>query len=288
MGVVPHRLSGVFVALGLASVLAACSSTTTTATTTTTSITTATAPSNTTTSTLTTTTTRTLPPIPFSALPSPTGSRCPAGYDFVGVLGAASAMCVPYAYLPGGTSADPNDDTSCPPGSHVTMGPALCVSDQGANNPSRKIVAPIPPTCRTQQLRVLLQEGEVSGSGAYLVILSNVSSSSCSMDGYPKVVLRDASGKAISSYLPHVNVMAIPGPAQPSVVVLAARVGRAQFRFGGPDWIPMANNNTGGPCPSATEAVITPPGNSQVLVVRQHFALCSGGVEAVRRAASEP
>jgi hypothetical protein len=80
--------------------------------------------------------------ITFSALPTPTGpSTCPTGYLWYAPANPASALCVPYEYLPGGTATSPNDDTTCPTGAHLTMGPALCVSDSAA-----EIVAPVAPS----------------------------------------------------------------------------------------------------------------------------------------------
>ena len=81
-----------------------------------------------------------LVPIKFSSLPHPTGiSVCPHGYVWDAPANRASALCVPYAYLPGGTVARPNNDKACPAGAHLTMGPARCVSDN-----ARTIVAPVP------------------------------------------------------------------------------------------------------------------------------------------------
>jgi hypothetical protein len=52
---------------------------------------------------------------------------------------------VPYAYLVGGTASDPNNNTACPAGSFMTMGPVECDNETG-------IVTPVPPgpnTCST-------------------------------------------------------------------------------------------------------------------------------------------
>jgi hypothetical protein len=266
MGVVPQRLSGVLIAVALVS-LASCSSMASNATATTTSASTTTPPTSTTQPT--TAAIATPPPIAFSALPKP---PCPAGYDSDGVPGSASDLCVPYVYEPGGTAAHPNGKTACPPGSHLTIGPALCVSDTVPD-----IEAPVLSRCRTGQLRVSLEGPYVALAGLsafsaqnYLATFSNVSSVSCSLYGYPKVAVRNPSGRTVT-------MSTLVMPRAPSVVALAAKGGRAQFRFGGPDWLPTATAS----CPQLAEAVITPPGDSGALVVRQHFFLCSGGVEAV-------
>lgn len=123
-------------------VLPAGSTSTTTPTTTTTSTSTSTSTSTTTTST--TSPPQGYPPIAFSALPSPTGpSTCPAGYVWDAPANPAGALCVPYAYLPGGTLADPNGNTACPAGSAMSTGPALCTETTDGTS---YIVAPVAPS----------------------------------------------------------------------------------------------------------------------------------------------
>jgi hypothetical protein len=78
--------------------------------------------------------------LPWSALTFPAG-KCPAGY-YSGETGGV-ATCVPYGYLPGGTSARPNHNTSCPAGSGLKVAKligTLCTRDAEPYN----IVAPVP------------------------------------------------------------------------------------------------------------------------------------------------
>jgi hypothetical protein len=82
-----------------------------------------------------------LPPIPFAALPSPSGIHgCPVGFVWLSTANPASALCIPYAYVPGGTQVRPNGNTACPADSHMAMGPALCLTDD-----SHEIAAPVAP-----------------------------------------------------------------------------------------------------------------------------------------------
>ena len=77
--------------------------------------------------------------IAWSAIEFPTG-KCPARYYFGETNGIAT--CVPYDYLPGGTSADPNKNTACPAGSGLKVAKlvgTLCTQDAEPN----QIVAPI-------------------------------------------------------------------------------------------------------------------------------------------------
>jgi hypothetical protein len=80
--------------------------------------------------------------IPWSSIRFPTG-KCPADYYFGEANGRAT--CVPYGYLPGGTSTDPNSNTVCPAGSGLRVAKltgTLCTEDA---EPS-EIVAPVPAT----------------------------------------------------------------------------------------------------------------------------------------------
>ena len=77
--------------------------------------------------------------IPWASVKFPTG-MCPTDYYFGDTGGIAT--CVPYDYLPGGTSANPNDNTACPVGSSlspVKLTGTLCTE---VAEPS-EIVAPV-------------------------------------------------------------------------------------------------------------------------------------------------
>jgi hypothetical protein len=78
----------------------------------------------------------------WSAIEFPTG-KCPAGYDFGETNG--NATCVPYDYLPGGTSTNPNNNTACPAGSGLKvleLTGTLCTQDVEPYD----IVSPVPAT----------------------------------------------------------------------------------------------------------------------------------------------
>lgn len=103
------------------------------------------APATTTISPIATTPKQTLPPLNFQTLPVPSHYICPAGLYFLSPANQAVGECVPYAYLVGGTASDPDNNTACPAGSFMAMGPVLCDNETG-------IVTPVPPgpnTCST-------------------------------------------------------------------------------------------------------------------------------------------
>ena len=97
------------------------------------------------TSTTTTTPTQSLPPLSLGKLPVPSGYTCSAGLYTLSPANEAAGECVPYAYLVGGTASDPDNETACPAGSSMTMGPVECDTQAG-------IVTAVPPgpnTCST-------------------------------------------------------------------------------------------------------------------------------------------
>ncbi len=103
--------------------------------------TTTTGTSTTGTSTTGTTTTSapsgTLPPLSLEGLPTPSDERCPGGLTLVAPANQASGMCLPTAFVGGGT------DTACPAGSFMAMGPVLCLDATGVVS----FVPPGPDTC---------------------------------------------------------------------------------------------------------------------------------------------
>ena len=78
-----------------------------------------------------------LPPLGFKTLPVPSHYTCPAGLYFVSPANQAVGFCVPHAYLGGG------NNTACPAGSFMTMGPVLCENSTGIVT----WVSPGPDTC---------------------------------------------------------------------------------------------------------------------------------------------
>jgi hypothetical protein len=97
------------------------------------------------TSTITTTPKQTLPALNPDRLPVPTDYTCSTGLYGLSPANEAAGECVPYAFLVGGTASSPSNDTACPAGSFMTMGPVECSNNNG-------IVSAVPPgpnTCST-------------------------------------------------------------------------------------------------------------------------------------------
>lgn len=83
-----------------------------------------------------------LPPINFETLPVPSDYDCSAGLYFYAGTNQAEGMCLPYAYLIGGTESQSSNNTACPAGSVMSMGPVLCDNKTG-------VVTPVPPGSNT-------------------------------------------------------------------------------------------------------------------------------------------
>jgi hypothetical protein len=184
-------------------------------------------------------------------------------------------MCVPYAYLPGGTLTDPNNNTACPAGSHSTVGPVLCVSDTASD-----IVAPVAPPVSTQASRCLparikaTTTGRIGGASqerATLIVLTNEGASPCMLDGYPRVQFLTATG----------TVLRLSQVAQVALFVTSARPHFVLLRPDGVAYVLVAQFACAlGSLKQAAVMRLSLPGaadDTAVSIPSAEFALCKGG-----------
>lgn len=107
----------------------------------------------------------------------------------------------------------------------------------------------------------------------HAIVLRNVSSTPCSLRGYPGVTLVDSAGHQIGKAASRGDGFVYPDPG-PHTIVLAALTGTASFTFGG-----LAITGDGlTPCPVSAAAVIYPPGLLHELRVSLHEPYCAGGI----------
>ncbi len=92
------------------------------------------------------------PPLTYADLPYP---GCPSGYDSYGNPGLGSQFCIPPAYVP-------QENFSCPAGSHETMGPALCMTDGNATVVEPVANPSLPPISLASTPRPACQNGYVA------------------------------------------------------------------------------------------------------------------------------
>lgn len=108
-------------------------------------------------------------------------------------------------------------------------------------------------------------QGGAGGQLGFQVILQNISSQACSLDGYPTVVLVDAKGVAVTTRSGPGQSMVFR-PVHPELIVLAPGM-NSSFRFSYSD----NPQNGATSCPSATLARVSPPGVSSAVDVSGPF-----------------
>jgi hypothetical protein len=115
--------------------------------------------------------------------------------------------------------------------------------------------------------------GQAMSQYGHVIVLHNVSSSACSLRGYPGVELVDSTGQPIGKPATRAGgyVFSDPGP---STIVLAAGTGVASFTFGGEAY----DNARQQACPSSAAAFVYPPGLRHRLRVAMSEPYCPGGI----------
>ena len=142
--------------------------------------------------------------------------------------------------------------------------------------------APAWPTCLATQLRFSVSAlGAAAGAATYVGTFTNTSTAVCTLEGYPRVTLRNAAGQAVATFLPGVSAGTSPQPPRPRPVTVAPAL-TAQFIFSAADWDPVANGGRGTSCPPSTQLSVTLPGDPGAFVLHHGLELCfAGGVGAV-------
>jgi hypothetical protein len=133
-----------------------------------------------------------------------------------------------------------------------------------------RVIAP-PPPCPDGAVTA---EARRSGAGmshyGLEIVLRNVSSTTCSLRGYPGVELLDATGHPLSP-APRRGSSYIVQDKGPQTVVLAPGA-TAWFQIGGDDYDNVHQKR----CPESAAIGVFAPNTRQQLVVRERFPACSG------------
>lgn len=150
----------------------------------------------------------------------------------------------------------------------------------GDVTPAAPSTAPaLPPAtpCTTGQL-ALTSAGGDAGAGNRVAVfsLTNTGTTSCSLTGYPTVVVQDARNRPIASVRAEQTLGSYFRQGQtPTPVDLAPR-DRAFFDIA---WNVVPNEAEGQTeCPSVARLSVTPPGQSDALTLAQAFTPCGGRV----------
>lgn len=139
-------------------------------------------------------------------------------------------------------------------------------------------VTPASLVCGSSQLSIILGvEGAAMGSrGVTGTAFKNISSTTCTLKGYPIVQMIDATGTSISTYVTRTDT--IFGTSTPIKVLTLAPGTEAKF-----DMFYEAGTGYGNlSCPTSTSVNFTPPGSSTALVVAWKIQPYGGTVQALK------
>ena len=148
---------------------------------------------------------------------------------------------------------------------------AGCGSSGNTNPPASPTPTPSPSvtitpavlTCTSSQLAIKLGvEGAAMGSrGVTGMAFKNISSTACTLEGYPIIQMIDGTGKSLNTYVSHGNSFSTP-PATVQLVTLNPELS-AKF-----DMLYAAQTGYGNAiCPTSTSVDFTPPGSATALVL---------------------
>jgi hypothetical protein len=137
-------------------------------------------------------------------------------------------------------------------------------------SPTATTVA-LAPLCKATQLTAAIERsGVAAGNAGTGVSLRNSSQQSCSLDGYPELVMLDASGQVLPTHVTDSPSAYVYNNLQPAMVVLAPDAS-AHFVL---DW-------TRNPCmsaPTSSTLRITPPGAADTVTLTTQLSPCDGNL----------
>ena len=163
---------------------------------------------------------------------------------------------------------------------------AGCGSSGNTNPPASPIPTPSPSvtvtpavlTCTSSQLAIKLGvEGAAMGSrGVTGMAFKNISSTACTLKGYPIVQMIDGSGKSISTHVTRTD--SIFGTPTPIKLLTLALGGEAKF-----DMFYEAQTGYGNlSCPTSNSVNFTPPGSNTALDLAWKIQPYGGTVQALK------
>jgi Protein of unknown function (DUF4232) len=166
-------------------------------------------------------------------------------------LAACGSGHVAAGSAPTTTAALPGTVVPTTGSSQTTTATAAATSTSGA-----------PPACVTAQLSLGLgQANGAAGSVGYTNSFENISSTACTLFGYPGMLMLGAAGKPIPTDV--IRGTSVVVPDEPERLVTLAPGSRALFQMGFSDGTGYGNDY----CPTSSRVEFTPPGGySQITV----------------------
>lgn len=149
----------------------------------------------------------------------------------------------------------------------TTATPATTAPATGAPTAAAGSGGAKPGRCHSAQLTAgVAGEGAATGHVGQVVSFRNSSSTTCTLYGYPGLLMLDARGQPLPTQV-HRGSSYIVQPETPATVNLAPG-GAASFTLGWAD----ATGYSGTTCPASTRLEVTPPNSYRHLVVTDRLA----------------
>lgn len=170
----------------------------------------------------------------------------------------------------GSPAAQPTGSTSTTVGASSTT----TSTSQPATSTS-STTASGPPGCQVSQLSIVPQQGSgAAGQIELAMTMTNVSSNTCTLYGYPGLQMLDASGQPLpTNVVRGGTTFGTPVANQPPAEVVLTSQHTAAFTLHYED-VPVGNETS---CPTSSKVEVTPPNDVDHAVVDLAITPCNAG-----------
>lgn len=137
------------------------------------------------------------------------------------------------------------------------------------NGPTTVTTPPGPSRCHTSQLALHEEQAEGAAGTSYTTYsLTNASTSSCTLTGYPGIGFVAADGSTVAASVARDPTIPTGSKSGPPAPVALRKGDRAVFVVATP------NFDSRGVCPPAAKVIVTPPDETDSLSVPTTIAVC--------------
>jgi Protein of unknown function (DUF4232) len=188
---------------------------------------------------------------------------------------AATALVVGAAGLLASACSSGGSSTPTTSGSTTTTGATTSTTSSTTTSSSTTTTSSTSSTCQPSQLSMAVGQGSgAAGTIAESIVMTNTSTTTCTMFGYPGMQLLDANGNALPTNVVRGGATFLSAAANqsPSTVTLApGKV--ASFGLVYSD-VPVGTQTS---CPTSAKSEITPPNDTAFAVIALAISPCNGG-----------